>query len=152
MKKLIFIIFFITSMPLSADSHLIILESSHSTQETADRFANLVEEKGLTLFARIDHAKNAASVDLELGPTEVILFGNPKVGTLLMQCAATISATMGIDLPQKVLVWENAEGATQLAYTDPNYLKDLHSMQGCEDVITKVSKLLAKLASAATSK
>jgi len=147
MKKLIFIIFFITSMPLSADSHLIILESSHSTQETANRFANLVEEKGLTLFARIDHAKNAASVDLELGPTEVILFGNPKVGTLLMQCAATI----GIDLPQKVLVWENAEGATQLAYTDPNYLKDLHGLQGCEDVITKVSTLLAKLASAATS-
>jgi len=132
----------------TADQHpnaFITIQSKHSVEHTADRFATLVEDKGLTLFTRIDHAANAKGVDLELRPTQVILFGNPLVGTKLMQCAPTIA----IDLPQKVLVWEDADGSTQITYNNPEFLQAQHDMQGCEEIITKVSGLLAGLTSAA---
>lgn len=147
MKKFILTLLLLISMPTIAQHHLITLESPHSPKETADRYAALVVEKGLTLFARIDHSANAASAELELAPTELILFGNPKVGTLLMQCAPTVA----IDLPQKALVWQSTDGTTKLAYTDPAYMKDIHKIEGCDPIIEKVSNLLAGLAQAATS-
>jgi len=81
---------------------LISIESHYSVIETADRFESIIKEKGLTLFARIDHQKNASGVGLDLRATQVILFGNPKGGTQLMRCGQSVA----IDLPQKVLVWE----------------------------------------------
>lgn len=124
---------------------LVSIKSNHSVTHTADRFADLVKEKGLTLFARINHADNAAKVDLTLSPTEVILFGNPLVGTKLMQCAPT----MAIDLPQKALVWQDEAGDTRIAYNNPEYLKHQHGIEGCDEILQKVSGLLAGLSKAA---
>ena len=133
-------------MPTFAHDHLITVESKHSVADTANKFAQLIEDKGLRLFARIDHANNAAGVDLELKPTEVILFGNPNAGTVLMQCAATVA----IDLPQKVLIWEDGQGKVQLAYTNPAFMKELHNIEGCDPVLEKITGLLASLAATAT--
>ena len=136
------------SMTTLAQNGLITIESQHSVNVTADRFEQLVNDKGLTLFTRIDHEKNAAGVELELRPTQVILFGNPVAGTALMNCAQTIA----IDLPQKALFWEDADGKSWISYNDPYYLKEQHSMQGCDAVLEKVSGLLSKLTAAAAEK
>ena len=134
------------AMPTFASQHLITKESQHSVQDTANKFAQLVQHKGLRLFARIDHAANAAGVGLELRPTELILFGNPSAGTALMQCAATVA----IDLPQKALVWEDQAGKVWLAYPNPAFIKELHAIEACDPVLDKIKGLLAGLAKAAT--
>ena len=85
-----------------ADDTLISVKSQHSVKETADRLENVLTEKGMTVFARIDHAAGAKKVEKILRPTELVIFGNPKVGTPLMQCAQSVA----IDLPQKALIWD----------------------------------------------
>ena len=121
--------------------------SGTSVNDTADRFEEIAKNKGLTVFTRIDHQSNAAGVDLELRPTQVIIFGNPKVGTPLMQCRQSVA----IDLPQKVLIHEDAEGGVWLSYNKPAYLKERHDISACDEVVAKISGVLAKLAEAATS-
>ncbi len=106
----------------------------------------MLQERGLTVFNRIDHAENAAGVDQELRPTELIIFGNPDAGTALMQC----SQTAGIDLPLKALIWEDADGQVWFTYNDPEYLMERHGLQDCEMVIENISNALAGLATAAT--
>ena len=133
-------------MPSFAQDHLITLKSQHSVADTANNFAKLIDDKGLRLFARIDHAANAAGVDLELPPTQVILFGNPNAGTVLMQCSATVA----LDLPQKVLVSEDQSGDVWLSYTSPAYMKELHNIEGCDPVLEKITGLLKALSEAAT--
>ncbi|MGO3346396.1 MAG: DUF302 domain-containing protein [Marinomonas sp.] len=133
-----------SSFSVNATDSLVKYESHYSVQETADRFESIATSKGLTVFARIDHQSNAESVGLALRPTQVIIFGNPKVGTPLMQCAQN----MAIDLPQKVLVSEDADHNVWLTYNNPEYLKERHNIKGCDPVITKVSGVLSKLASA----
>ena len=96
--------------------------SSHGPKETMDRLIAAVTSRGMTVLARIDHAAAAAKTGMELRPTEVVLFGNPRAGTPLMQSAQT----MGIDLPLKALVWQDAGGKTWLAYNDPNWLAKRH--------------------------
>jgi len=136
------------SFSLSAADSMVKMQSAHSVQETADRFAEIAESKGLNIFARIDHQKNAEAVDLDLRPTQLIIFGNPKVGTLLMQC----EQSMGLDLPLKVLVTEDEKQQVWLSYYDPMYLKGVHNMEGCSKVIEKVSGVLSALSSASVSK
>jgi uncharacterized protein (DUF302 family) len=148
MKIILLVTLLVIAMPSFAHDHLVTIESQYSVAETADRLENIIKDKGLTFFTRIDHAENAKGVGLELKPTQLILFGNPKVGTLLMQCQATVA----IDLPQKALVWQDDEGKVWFSYNNPEHLKELHSMQGCEDVIEKISGLLSGLALGATSK
>ncbi|GAA6139076.1 DUF302 domain-containing protein [Arenicella sp. 4NH20-0111] len=116
--------------------------SSYSVPESGDRLEKALIEKGLTLFARINHSENAASVDMSLTPTEVIIFGNPKAGTPLMQCSASVA----IDLPQKMLIREDAEGVTHLTYNNPLYLQIQHGISGCDAMLSKVSDLIAMLA------
>ncbi|NEQ55146.1 MAG: DUF302 domain-containing protein [Leptolyngbya sp. SIO3F4] len=111
----------------TAPTGLIIKASPYSVEETETRFKKILEAKGLNLFATVDHAKNATGAGLELRPTRVVIFGNPKVGTPLMQCQQTIA----IDLPQKVLIWEDEQGEVQLAYNDPQYLGGRHRLNGC---------------------
>ena len=135
-----------TSMA-NADNGLVSIKSNFTVSATGSRFEQLLSKKGLTLFNRINHSSNAASVDLKLRPTEVIIFGNPKVGTPLMQC----SQTMAIDLPQKVLIFEDENGQVWLTYNDPVYLKRRHKIEACEAVITKVSKVLNILSASAAS-
>lgn len=134
-----------TSLSVNAAESLLKYESHYSVQETADRFESIAKSKGLNVFARVDHQKNAESVGLELRPTQVIIFGNPKVGTPLMSCAQDIA----IDLPQKMLISEDANQKVWLSYNNPEYLKKRHSLQGCDAVIKKVSNVLKALSSAA---
>ncbi|MBV9561899.1 MAG: DUF302 domain-containing protein [Bradyrhizobium sp.] len=124
------------------------IRSSNGPKLTADRLAAEVESKGLTLFARIDHAAGASAAGLELRPTEVLIFGNAKGGTPLMQAAQT----MGIDLPLKALVWQDAAGVTFLSYNDPAWLAKRHGGGGAhETVIGNLSAALQALARAATT-
>ncbi|MDX2367113.1 MAG: DUF302 domain-containing protein [Colwellia sp.] len=138
----------IASFYASAEESLITLESKYSAKETADRFESIIKDKGLTLFARIDHQKNASGVHLKLRATEVIIFGNPKVGTPLMQCAQKAA----IDLPQKVLITEDFDKKVWLSYNNPKYIKERHDIKGCDNVINKIATILNKLSIAATSK
>jgi uncharacterized protein (DUF302 family) len=105
---------------------LVTLKSSFTVKETVDRLVQRVEAKGLTVFCRIDHAANAVSAGLTLRPTEVLIFGNAKGGTPLMQATQTI----GIDLPLKALVWEDATAQTWLGYNDPVWLTARHGIEG----------------------
>lgn len=136
------------SFSVVASDGLVKYESNYSVKETADRFEDIAKSKGLTLFARVDHQKNAASVNLELRPTEVIIFGNPKVGTPLMQCAQDVA----IDLPQKVMVSEDDNKKVWLTYNNPTYLMERHQIQGCDEVIKKISGVLSKLSEATVAK
>ncbi len=130
----------------SAADGLISVASSHSVKDTADRLENVLKKKGMKVFLRIDHAAGAASVGRQLRPTELIVFGNPKVGAPLMQCAQSVA----IDLPQKALIRKDENGKVWLSYNDPAYLQQRHHIQGCEQVLSKVSGALANFAKAAT--
>lgn len=133
---------------ISAAEGVVSIKSHHSTKATADRFEAILNDKGLTLFSRINHRKNATGVDLELAPTEVIIFGNPKVGTPLMQCSKTVA----IDLPQKALFWQDEKGQSWMSYNDPKYLMQRHGIEGCDKVVNKISRVLETLSKAAIAK
>ena len=130
----------------SADNGLISVKSAHDVKTTADRLETMLKQKGMNVFSRINHAQGAQKIGKELRPTELVIFGNPKVGTPLMQCAQSV----GIDLPQKALIWQDAQGQVWLSYNDPNYLVERHNITGCDAVIKKVGKALDNFAKAAT--
>jgi uncharacterized protein (DUF302 family) len=102
---------------MAADG-LTTMRSSHGPTDTMNRLEAEVKAKGLTVFARVDHAAGATGVGLSLRPTELLIFGNIKLGTTLMQSTQTI----GIDLPWKALVWQDGSGNTWLSYNDPSWL------------------------------
>jgi uncharacterized protein (DUF302 family) len=108
-----------------ANNGLVTMASAYGAKETVDRFENDVKSKGMTVFARIDHAAGAKAVGLSLRPTELLIFGNAKAGTPLMQS----HQTLGIDLPLKVLVWEDAVGKVWLSYNEPGWLAARHGDQ-----------------------
>lgn len=136
------------ALPLSvlAAEGMVTVKSSHSAEATADKLESVLKDKGMTVMNRINHTRGADKAGLELRPTEVVIFGNPKVGTPLMQCAQSVA----IDLPQKALIWEDSEGTVWLGYNDPEYLKQRHNIEGCDEVIEKVKGALAGFAKAAT--
>ena len=115
---------------MAADG-LITIPSSYGPEETMSRFEAEVQAKGMTVFAHIDHAAGAAAVDLALRPTDLLIFGNAKGGTPLMQSVQTI----GIDLPLKVLVWEDASDVTWLSYNDPSWLAKRHGLPHGTDAV-----------------
>jgi uncharacterized protein (DUF302 family) len=129
-----------------ADSGLIHHTSEYTAKNTRERFVSILQKKGMTIFARIDHQAGAKNVNKTLGFTEVIIFGNPKIGAPLMQCAQS----SGIDLPQKALIWENAQGTVHLSYNDPQYLVTRHGITGCDAIVKKMSAALDAFARAAT--
>lgn len=103
---------------------LVSIPSNHSVDETLDRFKKLLESKGITLFTVVDHSGEAAKAGLTMPPTKLAIFGNPKAGTPLM-LAAPSSA---IDLPLKVLIWEDGQGKIWLSYNTPEYLQQRHGL------------------------
>jgi len=122
------------------------IKSSYSPEETMNRLEAAVKAKGLTAFARIDHAAGASAAGLALRPTEVLIFGNAKGGTPLMQAVQTI----GIDLPLKALVWQDATGDTWLSWNDPAWLAARHGLAGADTVVGKLTALLDEIAKTAT--
>jgi uncharacterized protein (DUF302 family) len=131
---------------MAADG-LITVRSSYGPKETMNRLEAEAKAKGLTVFARIDHAAGATEVGLPLRPTELLIFGNARGGTPLMQAAQTI----GIDLPLKALVWQDASGVTWLSYNDPGWLARRHGLGNeVAAAVNGMTAALAALAKAAT--
>jgi len=143
---LLFIALFISTNVLAAEG-MVTVKSAHDVKTTADRLEAKLKEKGMNVFGRVNHAAGAEKAGMELRPTELVIFGNPKVGTPLMKCAQSVA----IDLPQKALIWEDSEGAVWLAYNDPQYLKGRHAIDGCDEVLGKVSGALGNFTKAATA-
>jgi uncharacterized protein (DUF302 family) len=112
--------------PASPDG-LVTLVSPRTAKETMDRLEASVREKGFGVVARVDHAAGATRVGKTLRPTELLIFGNPAGGTLLMEC----QQTAGIDLPLKALVWSDAAGKVMLSYNDPTYITKRHNAPAC---------------------
>lgn len=117
---------------------LISVASPYGVTETIDRVVETVEAKGFTIIARVDHAAAASKVDMTLAPTELLIFGNPKGGTPLMQC----QQVLGLELPLKVLAWEQTSGEVLLSYTDPQFLASRYGATGCDEVVTNISNAL----------
>jgi uncharacterized protein (DUF302 family) len=127
---------------------LISLQSKHDVAETARRFRDVAEKAGLTIFSEIDHAQNASMAGLELGPTRLLIFGNPRGGTPLMQS----NRTAAIDLPFKALVWEDDNGTTWLTYNDPKWLAKRHKVDpGANPAISAIDSGMKSLSLAATT-
>lgn len=126
---------------------LIVLPSHHAVGETVDRLESIVTKKGITVFARIDHAAGADKVGIPLRPLQLLVIGNPKLGSRLM----TSNPTAAIDLPMKFLVWEDAQGKVWIGYNDPAWMAKRHGIQDREAVVNKMSGALAKFAKAAAS-
>lgn len=136
-----------TVISAHAADGVISLPSAHDVPTTAKRLVNALEAKGMRIFTQVDHAAGAASVDLDLRPTHLVIFGNPKVGTQLMQCHQTAA----LDLPQKALIWEDEQGRVWLSYNDPVYMAKRHSIEDCGPVVEKIQQALANFARAATA-
>ncbi len=148
MRKLLlsFIALFSLSSVAFADNGLISVKSAHDVKETADRLETVLAKKGMNVFARIDHAAGAKKADMQLRPTELVIFGNPKVGTPLMLC----DQNAAIDLPQKALIHEDEAGQVWLSYNSPAYLAERHQLKECSAVLMKVENALGSFAAAAT--
>jgi uncharacterized protein (DUF302 family) len=112
---------------------LISVASSHGPKDTMARLEAQVKDKGATIFARVDHAAGAQAAGLELAPTDLLIFGNAKGGTPLMQAVQTV----GIDLPLKVLVWQDASGTTWLSYNDPAWIAQRHGLTAASEPVVK---------------
>jgi uncharacterized protein (DUF302 family) len=127
---------------------LITIASNYDPKETIDRLAAAVTTHGMAILARIDHAAAAAGAGLDLRPTEVLIFGNPRAGTPLMQAAQT----MGIDLPLRALVWQDEGGRVWLSYNDPHWLARRHGATtvATDNVLSAMANGIASVAREAT--
>jgi uncharacterized protein (DUF302 family) len=127
------------------DNGLITKKSPYSAKETIDRLEKVLTEKGITIALRWSHSDRAEAVGIALRPTELIIFGNPKLGSHLM----TSEQTAGIDLPLKALAWTDEEGQTWLSYNDPAYIAERHGITNRPEIIKKMTGALAKFSDAA---
>ena len=115
--------------------------SNHSVEQTVDRLKNILQSKGGTLFALVDHSGEAEKAGMKMRPTKLLIFGSPKAGTPLMLAAPSIA----IDLPLKILVWEDSQGKAWISYNSPEYLRERHGLpQELVQNIALVETLAAK--------
>jgi uncharacterized protein (DUF302 family) len=133
------------SVAFAADG-LVEVKSPHSVKETVTRLEDIVKQRGLNVFARIDHAAGAKKIGKTLRPTELLIFGNPQGGTPLMECAQSA----GIDLPLKALVWEDDSAQVRLGYNDPAYLARRHGIADCP-AVENMRKALTEITAAAVA-
>ena len=119
--------------------------SNHSVEQTVEKFKNILQSKGVTLFALVDHSGEARKVGMKMRPTQLLIFGSPKAGTPLM-LAAPSSA---IDLPLKILVWEDDQGKVWVSYNTPDYLKERHGLP--QDLLQNIAVVETLAAQAGSS-
>jgi uncharacterized protein (DUF302 family) len=117
--------------------------SNHSVDQTVDKLKGILQSKGITLFIVIDHSGEAAKVGMKMPPTKLLIFGNPKGGTPLMLAAPSIA----LDLPLKILVWEDTQGKVWLSYNSPEYLKERHGLP--QDLMQNIAVVEALVTNAA---
>lgn len=130
-----------------ADADLVTLPGARGVAETVERLKDLLAKKSIQVFADIDHAEGAKRVGLPLRPTRLLIFGNPKAGTPLMQSRQTI----GLDLPLRILVWEDEAAKTWLTYHRPEFLAQRHQIHDQDDTVKALGAALAAMAGAAAS-
>jgi uncharacterized protein (DUF302 family) len=140
------VLFALSGQAFAVDG-LIAVKSAYNAKDTMMRVEDTVKQRGLTVFARIDHAAGAAKMGKTLRPTELIIFGNPQGGTPLMECAQSA----GIDLPLKALVWEDSAGQVWVGYNDPAYLAKRHEAAQCP-VVENLRKALGGIVDAAVAR
>lgn len=147
MKKLIAVVVLMLAIPFAyADGNGVIKKKSQfSPKVTMDKFEAALKKKGITVVTRWAHHEKAKSAGIPLRSTELIIFGNPKLGSHFF----TSRQSSGIDLPMKVLVWEDEKGDVWLAYNDPQYIADRHNITDRPKIIKKMSGALNKLSNAA---
>jgi uncharacterized protein (DUF302 family) len=126
---------------LSVIEGLTSIQSSFGPKATMDRLDAEISAREMIVFARIDHAAGAAEVGLTLRPTELIIFGNARGGTPLMQSVQTV----GIDLPLKLLVWQDAQGKTWISYNEPGWIARRHGVSDAQAVVNKMADLLSAI-------
>jgi len=146
MKTIIVMVLLMFSLSAYANSThsvegMINVESSLNVEHTADKMEQVLKEKGMTIFNRIEHTKGAKKVGIKLRDTVVIIFGNPKAGSPLMKCAQTVA----LDLPQKALIWQDKNAKVWVSYNSPQYLAQRHSIKGCDKNLSKIEKALAAI-------
>ncbi len=122
------------------------VQSAHTVGDTVDRLEQALDAAGFRIFARIDHAAGAKGVGMSLAPTELLIFGKPDGGTPLMQSQATV----GIDLPLKYLVWQDADGKVHVGWNDPAWLTERHGITDRAPLVQKMQGALRKFASEAS--
>lgn len=135
----------VLSTGVAADSHLIVKRSSHTVSDTLDRLSDVLKTRGITVVARVDHAGAAAKSGMSLRPTAVLIFGNPKLGTPIMQA----NQKAGLDLPMKVLVWQDESNQVWLAYAKPERLKADYGLEGQDATLRQMADALNNLTEAA---
>lgn len=150
MKKIILGLFCagLMVLPAAAETGLVTVESSYTVQITLDRLTKIMTSKGITIFARVDHAAGAKKIGTDMAPTQLLIFGNPKLGTPLMMS----NRQVGIDLPLKALAWRDDAGKVWVSYNDPAYLKVRHGISDRDPVFKKIAGALGKLIGKAVSK
>jgi YD repeat-containing protein len=131
----------------AGDNGLITKKSAHPPKETIDRLETLLTKKGITVALRWSHSDRASGVGIDVRPTELIIFGNPRLGSHMF----TSNQTAGIDFPMKVLAWEDADGQTWVTYNDPSYLAERHGIDDRTEIVQKMSGALQKLTDAAAA-
>lgn len=124
---------------------MIVVPSNNGVAATADKLAAVLTKKGITVFARVDHAAGAKKIGKTLRPTQLLIFGNPKLGTPLLQSKQSV----GLDLPLKALVYQATDGKTYIRYNDPAYLAKRHGIGDRKKVFAKMSGALRKFTAAA---
>ncbi|MGB7431310.1 MAG: DUF302 domain-containing protein [Ahrensia sp.] len=145
LKKLVFAAALtLVAVPGALAENWIVKDAASSVSTTADQLVGAVEKAGATLFARVDHAAGAKSIDAELSPMTMVMFGNPRLGTPILQAAPRA----GIDLPIRVLIWEE-DGVTKIGYLDPAALKARYGVEGADAAFDMMTGALDKLTTAA---
>ena len=119
---------------------MVSLNSQYSVAQTEQRLINILNKKGFTLFKQVNHTEGAKAVGIQMPETRVVIFGKPQIGSKLMQCSPSVA----IDLPQKMLIWEEG-GQVKLAYNSPRFLNKRHQMSACEDLLKKINNALNKI-------
>ncbi|GMR20430.1 MAG: DUF302 domain-containing protein [Gammaproteobacteria bacterium] len=125
---------------------LIVKKSAHSVKQTLDNLEAVLKKKGITIVTRWNHGAKANAVGITLRPTELLIFGNPRLGSHMF----TSKQTSGIDLPMKALAWEDARGQVWLAYNDPKYIANRHGIHNRAETVKKMTGALKKMTDKAT--
>ncbi len=145
MKKLLFVLGILLMSPAQAAQGLVVMSSSHGVAETVDRLEKIVADAGFNVVARVNHGKAAKGVDIDLKPVELLIFGKPKAGSLLMQSQPSTA----IDLPMKYIVWEDAGGKVNIGWNDPAWIAVRHGITDKNMLIEKMTGALRKFATQA---
>lgn len=143
---MILLLAFVSQAPLAGAGSIVVTRSAHDVNETINRLEAALRAKGVTIFARIDHAANARGVDVALRPVQLLIFGNPKLGSPLLAS----NPMVGLDLPMKALAWEDADGKVWLGYTAAATIAERYRIEDRAAVIDKMTGALRNFAAAAT--